>query len=118
MAPSHRLKPYADVLTSSCLGCVQEHDDSWVTDLPEAMHFVTPEWVSSCLAQGKLVSEHAHLISIARMVMLARLQVSALLCDSPLHGATQPSPIAAQLHGPQSTLLPEQAMRPQRQAPG
>ena len=54
-----------------------------MTDLPEGMHFVTPEWVSSCLAQGRLLSEHAYLISIARMVMLARLQVRAPLAASP-----------------------------------
>ena len=80
--PSHRLRPHTGRPISSGLGCLQEHDDSWVTDLPEGMHFVTPDWVSGCLAQGRLLSEHAHLISIARMVMLARLQVSNPLADS------------------------------------
>ena len=75
-------EPHADVPISSCLGCLQEHDDSWVTDLPEGMHFVTPDWVSGCLAQGRLLLEHAYLISIARMVMLARLQVGTPLADS------------------------------------
>ena len=79
--PSHRLRPHIVVSISSGLGCLQEHDDSWVTDLPEGMHFVTPDWVSGCLAQGRLLAEHTHLISIARMVMLARLQVSTPLAD-------------------------------------
>ena len=99
MVPSHQIKPHAGMPISSCLGCLQEHDDSWVTDLPEAMHFVTPEWVSGCLAQGKLLSEHSHLISIARMVMLARLQVSAPLAGSALHSEGEPSPVADELHG-------------------
>ena len=80
--PSHCLRPQTGRHISSGLGYLQEHDDSWVTDLPEGMHFVTPDWVSGCLAQGRLLLEHAYLISIARMVMLARLQVGTPLADS------------------------------------
>ncbi len=43
--------------------------------LPDGVAFVTPEWVSGCLAQEKRLVEAAHLIDLARMLLLANLQV-------------------------------------------
>lgn len=63
--------------------------------LPDGVAFVTPEWVSSCLAQGKRLSEAAHLIDLARMLLLANLQVGLRLITT----ATQMKNCEVRMHG-------------------
>lgn len=48
--------------------------------MPEGVHFVTPNWVSDCLAHAKLLPEGSYLIDLARMDLLAKLQVGTSLC--------------------------------------
>ena len=61
---------------------MQEHDGDELVQLPDGAAFVTPEWVSSCLAQGKRLLEAAHLIDLARMLLLAKLQVGLTLIST------------------------------------
>lgn len=58
------------------------YDGGKLLRLPKEVHFVTPEYVSECLAHGQLQPEREFLIDIVRMAVLAtgqQVSVAALL---------------------------------------
>ena len=73
--------------------------------LPDGVAFVTPEWVSSCLAQGKRLPEAAHLIDLARMLLLANLQVGLRLITTATQMKNAQSACTAQLHSKGAAAL-------------
>jgi len=59
---------------------VQKIEGEELVALPGGVHFVTPNWVSDCLAHAKLLPESSYLIDLARMDLLAKLQVCNSFC--------------------------------------
>lgn len=53
----------------------------WTALMLKTVNGVDAEWVSDCLAQGKLLPEGTHLIDLARMALQAKLQVGPGSCN-------------------------------------
>jgi hypothetical protein len=61
------------------------YDGGKVVRLPKGVHYVTPLYISDCLAHGQLLPEERYYIDLYRMAVLRSLQemqseVSANLC--------------------------------------